>query len=388
MGGNVTALNALTGHKTRAEKIDLQLIGRCNFINTFNLLFKTINKEFYSKYGKPIWKDETILDDGYAFNGSTSFIMNQSYTDPEILKYKTSCGDVDITVPDDLKAELWEYLYSIQGKEIIPGCTYMGSNKPSIQSIGEQINSVFCIEFPSGSMVCAQVDFEFLEYKNNKPTDWAKFSHSSSFTDAKVGIKAVHHKYLIRALVGGASVRNDIVICTPSSTADNFTISKSKIHAVPRMLKFSVGRGIREAYAPLKDFDGEYLLHDGKKVYREIPSKTSTYETDIDKIFEMTFGQISTDARLRWFNSFVGVLELMHQHLTAEQIEETHKRYLELLWAPDGRLRAQGLEAGNPMLDLEVKLAGYKYLVKYLKVMDCSADMIKEYYKKYPEILI
>ena len=78
-----------------------------------------------------------------------------------------------------------------------------------------------------------------------------------------LGVKAVHHKYLIRALVGGASVRDDIVIATPSSTPDNIKLTSSKSHALPRMLKFSVGKGIRIAYEPMLDDKGKIIEING-----------------------------------------------------------------------------------------------------------------------------
>jgi len=384
MGGNVTAVNKVTGAETRAEKIQVKDIGRKQFISTFVEIFKVMNKQFKAKYKKPIWVDEKILANGFAFNGSTSFIMDPSLSDEEVMKYKPSAGDLDITVPEELKEDLWKYLDSLEGKEIIPGATYMGSNKPTISSIGEQINSVIMVDFPNGQRAYAQVDFEFLEFENDKPTEWAKFSHSSSFSDAKAGVKAVHHKFLIRALVGGASIRDDIVIATGKSTPEKVTLSKSKVHALPRMLKFSVSRGIRLAYEPLIDpKTGKVMVIDGKQVYKEIPSKDSTYETVIENIYKLAFQQLhGHESDVRLFESFIGVLELMKKHLDKRQIKETHDRYLDLLWG-GGFQRAQELEVGNPELDFQVKSSGYQKLVKYLHLKDQSKKMIEEYYKNY-----
>ena len=189
MGGNVTALNKATGQQTRAQKIQIKDIGRAEFMKKFVEIFKAMNKQFKAKYKKPIWVDETHLVTGFAFNGSTSFIMDPSLSDEEVMKYKQSAGDIDLIIPHDLKEELWEYLDSMEGKDIIPGATYMGSNKLTPSSIGEQINSVIVVDFPNGQRCHAQVDFEFLPFENDAPTEWAKFSHSSSFADAKAGVK-------------------------------------------------------------------------------------------------------------------------------------------------------------------------------------------------------
>lgn len=384
MGGNVLAKNKKTGEETRAVKIPVKEIGRKEFISKFVEIFKVMNKQFKSKYKRPIWVDEGVLTSGFAFNGSTSFIMDPTLSDEEVMKYKPSAGDLDITVPEELKEDLWTYLDSLEGKEIIPGARYMGSNKPTISSIGEQINSVIMVEFSNGTKAYAQVDFEFLEFENDKPTEWAKFSHSSSFSDAKAGVKAVHHKYLIRALVGGASVRDDIVIATPKSTPDNIKLTTSKAHAMPRMLKFSVSRGIRLAYEPIIDPEtGKVAEIDGKQVYKEIPSKNSTYETIIENIYKLAFQQlVGNEQDVKLFESFVGVLELCKKYLNKTQIKNTHDRYIELLWGSK-RERGQELEVGNPELDFQVKSSGYQKLVKTLGLKDESGKYVDAYYKDY-----
>ena len=384
MGGNVTALNKRSGVSVEAQKIDIKSIGRKQFMNKFIELFKFMNKEFKKKNKKPIWVDERHLANGFIFNGSTSYIMDPGYTDEEIIKYKPSAGDLDIIVPEHLKTELWEYLDSIEGKEVIPGVTYAGSNRPTISSISDQINSVFIVEFSNGVRAHAQVDFEFLEFENDSPTEWAKFSHSSSFADAKAGVKAVHHKLLIRALVGGASVRDDIVIATPKSTYDKVTLTKSKIHAIPRMLKFSVSRGIRLAYEPLiNPLTNEVVVIDGKQVYKEIKSADSSYENVVANIYKLAFKQLhGNESDVKLFNSFIGVLELMKKYLSKKQIDETHKRYIDLLWASKG-LRGQELERDDPDLDYQVKISGYSKFIEYLHLDNKSIKMVDEYYSSY-----
>jgi len=383
MGGNVTSTIKSTGVTTRAEKIDLKAIGRKEFINTFIQIFKVMNKQFKAKYKRPIWVDEKILANGFAFNGSTSFIMDPEFSDEEILKYKPSAGDLDIAVPEELKEDLWRYLDSLEGKEIIPGARYMGSNKDTISAIGEQINSVIMVEFDNGAKAYAQVDFEFLPFENDKPNEWAKFSHSSSFSDTQSGVKACHHKFVIRALVGGASIRKDIVIATGKSTPDKIVLTKSKVHALPRMLKFSVVRGIRLAYEPMIGDDGKVIILDGKQVYKEIPSKNSTYETVVENIYKLAFQQlVGHESDVKLFNSFIGVLELMKKHLNKSQIKETHDRYIDLLWASKGQ-RGQELEVGDPELDFQVKSSGYQKLISYLHLPDKSPKMVEAYYKSY-----
>lgn len=380
MGGNVTATTK-SGIQTRASKIPVKEIGLSVFRTRVQELFFELNRRFNDINRIPLWESVEIIKSGYVFNGSTSFLMDPKYND-EILDFKSYCGDIDITVPRELKEELWKYLQDIEETEIIPGVVFMGSNKPTIQSIGEQINAVFTLTFEGKSYNC-QVDFEFLEYENDKPTDWAKFSHSSNIVDTQENIKAVHHKFLIRALVGSSSYRDDIIICTQKSSPEKIQISKSKIHAKPRMFKFSVGKGLRIAYEQMLDNLGNPIIIDNKILFRDIDSKKSEYITDIREICEHTFLQESvSDKDLVNFESFIGCLSLMRKYLPREVIQETHDRYIDLLWG-NPRGRAQELEAGNPDLDRKIKINGYQKFISVLQLQDKSHSFIVEYYKNY-----
>jgi hypothetical protein len=382
MGGNVTAINKKSGEEVRAEKIPIKEIGRSNFTKKFIKVFAEINKLYKKEYGELLWKNEKNIANGLQFNGSTSYIFNGDIPDEEIVKYKTHAGDLDIIVPEDTKEQVWELLDKLEGTEIIKGVEYIGSNKPTISSIGEQINTVFRVDFGKGKVVAAQVDFEFLPMEEDgaTPTEWAKFSHSSSFEDAKAGVKAVHHKYLIQSLVGGASIRDDVVIVTPKATPENWEkkLKKFKPGDLPRFLKFSVSRGIRTAYEPLYDEDGNHIkTTDGKEVWREVPTASSEYTTIIKEIANLSFGK-EVDASK--FGSFVGVMSLMKEYLNKKQIKATLDRYEEKLFAP----YAQVLERGEPEWDYQVKISGYKLFCKTFGIKE-NTKLIEKYYKNFPD---
>ena len=196
-----------------------------------------------------------------------------------------------------------------------------------------------------------------------------------------LGIKAVHHKFLIRSLVGGASYRDDIVISTPKSTHDNITLTKSKDHMYPRMLKFSVDRGIREAYEPLIK-DGKNIIIDGKKVYRPLSTSESVFVTNVEDIFKLSFQREPTNNDIELFNSFVGVVELMKKYFNKKQIKDTTDRYIALLWGFNGQ-RGQELERSDPSGDYSVKESGYTYYINELNLPDEREQFVSEYYKTY-----
>lgn len=371
MGGNVTATNKKTGIQISACKIPLDIIGLDNFRDKFIQIFKYINNDFKNKFGILIWNEEQ-LDSGFVFNGSTSFIMNPKTTD-EVIVFKPSVGDIDIIVPEEIKNELWLYLDSLEGSEILPDVIYHGSNRLTQSSITDQINSLFIVDFDGIKYNC-QVDFELLPFENDKPSEWSKFSHNSSIEDAKASIKAVNHKYIIRALVGGASIRDDIIIATKASKFDKIQISKAKADQNPRMLKFSVLRGVGVAYESL----GVSL--NGKDVFREIPTSKRDYTTNLSEIIKLAFKRFkATDMDLENFNSFLGVLRMMKMYLSPLEVQKTHDRYLEMLWGI-GSERGQVLETSSKELDFEVKNSGYQKFIKTFGLKDESKKLIDCYY--------
>lgn len=382
-GGDET-VTSKKGIKTKAQKIPLKKIGRSRFRKVVTDLLKKINNDFKKKFKTLLWADETQIETGFTFNGSSSFIMDPNIPDEEIVKYKEVAGDIDVVVPDFQRKNIWDYLESIDSKEVIPGVTYMGCNRTKFSPIENQIICVFVADF-DGLKVPMQIDLEFLPFsETGLPSEWAKFSHSSSFEDAKAGIKAVHHKYLLRALVYGISVRDDIVICTTKSTYDNYTISKSKNLVNPGMMKFSVGKGLRVAFEPLQDPEGNPVFDNGKQVFREIPVKDSDYITDVAEILKLSINPsdaecLESDSKKFW--SFTGLVELIKTYVPKENWETINRKYVSMLW--ELKPKAQKLERYDPELDYKVKISGYKFFIDSLGLSDLSKDLINPYYDEY-----
>ena len=373
MGGNVSVMS-INDEEVQAQKVNLKEIGRGNFIKLSNNLFRSMNIMMTAKEGIKIWQDEKHLDDATVYNGSTSFIMSNLYTDDEILKVKPQAGDIDIAVPDTIKEPLFELLYSLRGRKVTKEVEFIGMNRTTADKLGTQINCVF--KYLDKFLV--QIDFEFLPFEDCGPTEWARFSHSSSFSDAEAGVKAVHHKYLIRAMIGALSIREDIIIATPKSQWDKITVSKKD--TVARMLKFSVDHGVRIAYRPMIDLDGKTVSLDGKEVWQEIPTKDSNYKKTVTEIFSLAFkdGEKIDSSKL-W--TFVGVLTLMKKYLTKKQTQQCADRYFEMLWGNQG----QRLERDNPEEDADVKGSGWELFKKTLGVKDPNMfeERLTKYYMNY-----
>lgn len=258
MGGNVTAMTK-DDSTTQAETMP---VDHYQFMAHVHDFFKAFNEEFKKETGKAIWADGADIMSGFVLNGSTPFTMNQS-----------AC-DFDITVPEELKEDIRHFLDKREYHEIIPGVRYLGLNKSTTQSTGEPIKAVFVCDFDGVRYNCL-VNFEFLPCENNAPTEQAEPSHNPSFEDAQPHIKAAHHKYLIRAMIGDASMRKDIVIAA---------------------------------------------------------------DTTISDIFKVAFGG-PDPSDINLFNSFVGVVALMKKYLNGKQIEQVVARYMDLLWPTNPRVQ-------------------------------------------------
>ena len=169
-GGNTTVFDQ-EGNSIKAKSIPLKDIGRKNFIEKFGKLLKEINKIFKKENGHPLWVSDKLIEDAIIFNGSTSFIMNQSYDDVSVVSAKPHAGDLDVVIKREDGPLLYSTLKKYEHKEIIPECEYMGTNARSKDKIGNTLICVFLITFdtPKGKIqVPAQVDFELSEFEEGE----------------------------------------------------------------------------------------------------------------------------------------------------------------------------------------------------------------------------
>lgn len=376
MGGNVCVMDKF-GERHEAEKIDLKKVLRFNLRHDFIDLFLALNHGFKEFHGTYLWVKDSGLRTGQVFNGSSSSFFNAGILDPDFIKVKRFVGDIDITVPSELKVPFWEYLNTVVGNELLPGITYIGNNVASPHNKKAQINALF--KYCNG-ILCMniQVDFEFVPYGGDGlPTSFAKFSHSSSWSDMTAGLKGVHHKYLLRALAGGSSQRKDVQVITKA---------RGKPQSNPNGVqfnKFSVDRGLRiNAYIPVMDGNIHRVVN-GLPAYCAVDPKDSTYVTDVRLIAQhiLNTDDLTQDEIDINMYSFTGILQLMKKYLTNSQIEVTLDRLLELYWAPG----AQGFERDDPDLDLKIKSSGWRaamHVFPFYKSRDIN-NVITAYYDNY-----
>jgi len=364
MGGNVS-VTTKSGKKYNADRIDLNKWKIPNLRKDVFGLLDAINKKYKKEYKKSLWKRV----DKELFNGSTSFIMDDDYSPEEIVKYKPEMGDCDVVIPIEAKEKLWHLLKGIE-EEAIGGFIYLGNNKAT-ENVGTQINALF----RKGS-TNLQIDFECAPFVDFKPTEWAKFGHSSSFEDCKQGIKALHHKLLLRALTHVISLNPNIVIATPASKPDKIRLKKTDGDA-PRMMTFSVDRGLGFGLVPMTKEDGEPIWIDAKQVYQEVKPIDKKYIQDLMEVFKFLFPD-AKDSEIKDLHSFVGVIKLIKKHIPKGLWDGIRQRYFNIILGKG----AQVVDPRAVSKDADVKTAGYDYFLDKLGLKHPNLDKdIEDYYK-------
>ena len=344
-----------------AERIDLSKISRDEITNTIEKVLDSVNSKFKAEYGLPIWSGELFASKEFL-SGSAFHFFDKAIPTKEFKQYKNTVGDIDTQVDKSLAKEVESFLNKHEGVKFGPA-KLLGFKKSSGQLI-----TLFEFDDPKTNI---QIDLEFVDFLNGKPTEWSAFSHSSDWNDIKAGIKGVFQKYALRAL-STRTLRDIIILKTKKETP-------TKIKTTD--LAFSVTAGLRVKIEPVMD-GNEHRHIDGLPVYREIPKTSSTYVTELTSMFSMFFDKEPTKAELAKFGSFIGCVELVKEHFSVADQAKFILGFAHTLWG----VGAQPLYRGNSELDNKEKLVAFNKMISILgNKFDHSEieAMRAEYYKGY-----
>jgi hypothetical protein len=334
-GGNVRI-----GDK-EAERIDLNKINRDEIVKTIEKVLDSINSKFKAEYGLPIWSGELFASKEFL-SGSAFHFFDTLKPTPEFKQYKNTVGDIDTMIDKTIAAEVESFLNKHEGAKFGPA-KLLGFKKSAGQLI-----TLFEFDNPK---INIQVDLEFVDFLNGKPTAWSAFSHSSDWNDIKAGIKGVFQKYCLRAL--STRTLRDIIILKGKKETPTQVKSTD--------LAFSVTAGLRVKIEPVMD-GNEHRHMNGLPVYREIPTASSTYVTELTSMFSMFFDKEPTKAELAKFGSFIGCVELVGDHFSASDQAKFIIGFAHTLWG----IGAQGLYRGNPELDNKEKLVAFNKMISII----------------------
>jgi hypothetical protein len=365
-GGNAE----VDGHQ--AQQIDLKVHNRGYIVPILSTLLDAINAGYQQSAGGPLWNPKVLKARKYL-SGSSLHFFNTDLPDDEFERVKPKVGDIDTQVNKLSEPQLAQWLDSVKG-QVVGNARFLGYGRGN-----EQYSSLWELTDPP---IKVQIDFEFVDYsEKDQPTDWAAFSHSSSWDDISQGIKGVFHKFLIQSLTKIAS--EDFILRKVHKRTGKITDKVER----DSMLSFAVsskeGGGLRTKYEPVLDEKGRPLEIDGLPVLKELPP--GNYEKDISKIFQAIFDKRIDRATLSkalsktW--SFTGLLELINLILSQEEKESVLDSFVDKLFARG----AQGLYKGDPQRDLVEKNIALNYALKTLEVTPPTnlEQMRQEYVKNY-----
>ena len=381
-----------------AEKLDLHKFSRAKVAKACIELFMVLNNKFYKftqenknfpankkhkdttgeetihfKTPEYLWPDVSQITDKHIFSGSSEAFFDSGISDQEFVNHKKSVGDLDLTVPEEHLIPLWFMLKDMENQDITPSFRYVGQQKISASALVDQINAVWEYHDANGSTLL-QADFEAAEFLDNKPSDWARFSHSSSWVDTSNSIKGVFHKYLMSAIANASSkVPNGMLVTGSSKVGDAKKVEeltnkalvlqnqlptikdkiqqktiKDQLKALEKEIKdnlqnikpslsggqpktdlamhsFSVIRGLRQKVEALRDPDTNQpiILPDfGKAAYKEIQTKDQKpgdFTTKPNEIFEKMFGHYPSEDESKQFRSYIGLLNLLKANVEKHQ---------------------------------------------------------------------
>jgi len=368
-GGNIE----LPGGE-RAQNIDLKVTQRSYIVPILDNLLAAVNSSFSKQFNKPLWNPKLLQSKEFLSGSSIHFFNVKGIPDETFVAKKPKVGDIDTQVNSENAEEVKQFLDSVQGKQIGPG-KLLG-----YKSGNEQFSSLWELQDPP---IKIQIDFEFVKFAGDEPTDWSKFSHSSAWEDLEAGVKGVFHKYLIQALT--ALTREDFLL--RKLVGRGKARAEQDVPTTDNTVSFAVsskeGGGLRQKYEPVLDDAGKPVVQDGMPVYRARP--TTGYEQNIAEIFSKIFGTRLNPKQIEVMNkkfwSYVGLLDAARQLLDDSEKNQVAEAFLMKLFGKG----AQGLYRGEPERDRSEKMAAVDKMFEILGVarpgnMD---QMISDYYDSY-----
>lgn len=368
-GGNLSI-----GDK-QADTIDLKVHNRSFIIPVLNKLLHGINNSFAKSFKKPLWNAQLLANRKFL-SGSSLHFFNTDISDDEFVRLKPKVGDIDTQVNVTLRDNVKSFLDMNKGK-VVGNATFLGYEVGN-----EQFSSLWELQ---EAPVKVQIDFEFVEYAadTDEPTDWAQFSHSSSWDDIQAGIKGVFHKYIIQSF--GTLTRQDFLLRKLAGRGK--ARAEQDVPTTDNMISFAVsskeGGGLRQKYEPVLDDNGKPLVIDGLPVLRARP--TEGYDQNIASIFSTLFHKKITPQQIKTmetkFWSFTGLLDVMNTLLNTNEKNQVVESFILKLF---GR-GSQGLYKNDPDRDIAEKNVALDLMLKTLKVKapDHLEQMKQDYKDNY-----
>jgi hypothetical protein len=310
-------------------------------------LFTAINQGVWNKTDKRLWAKDKVIEN--FLSGSIGHLFNPHISTEELLRSKRFFGDIDIQFDKDRMSDVIDFLKTVHGFQY--GAFKLFGWERTFS------DTIITIWHDSVTGQNYQLDLEVEEFKDDLPTEWARFSRSSSWNDTRLYIKGYAHKYVWRAM-------------TATNLFETWVQLKTKkVRKKITPVVFSP-KGARVKYRQI-----------GNDLWEEIPMDQSVLVRDVAGLFDLFFGGEPSEEDLVKMHSFTGVVELIMDYRDPDQFEAIMGGMEHLLWGPG----AQGLVRDWPGADFSAKSVVYSYMADKLGCDQAgwNEDAMDEYYKHY-----
>jgi hypothetical protein len=379
MGGHSRIIDRHTGTIIGyANKIDLTKVHRSFLVEDLYQLLLRLSISLEKQSADRILYNNSRTDLDVISSGSTKFLFSL-ITDETFIKYKPVVGDIDIMVNKDIKKDFETFLQTIEGKHITDNFGYLGQDRTNFN---HTCLTVFQYTYYNKSIkynTNIQIDFEYVDFCEGRPTEFAQLSHNSDWLDIKEGIKGFAHKMLLTNITRAVSTTTDYLVLTPSSTLDSSKFKLSHLNQKPiRYLGFSIDKGLRNKFSQCYDTNGNPIIYNNKKVVKEIDPKNSVYYTNLPTIFKNIFSKSPTEKELALMSTFSGLLELMHVFLDKKTVELTFQYLIELSLFGKGQFIEKNKED-----DFNIKRPVIEKIIDTFNYLEYPEKEIAQYYGRH-----
>lgn len=346
MGGNVI-FNGVA-----ADSIDLTKHNRTDVIENIYFSLFSVSKSYQTMFNIPLWDNELFNTRGF-FSGSSTHLFSPCLSTKEIIDNKPYVNDIDVQVDKTFSDNIQQFLSENIGQSF-KDLILFGFKKSAGQFI--------TLWFSNSLQLHVQIDFELVDFENGKPTEWSRFSHSSSWDDILLNIKGFHHKYLLQSMM--ASDKEPIIILTGKKRTPKPT-NKSK-------WAFSVQRGLRLRYVETDQ------IIDGLKVYDELETKDSVFYTDLETISNKLF-PIDDNTTYNFIWSFIDIVDYLKLYKSETEQLAIVNDFFDRMFGD----KVQMIVRDDLETDRILKMHGFEYILKQLNIdLDQYLPLIDEYYKQ------
>lgn len=325
MGGNAKIANVSAMH------VNLQSTSRQQICDEIEQFLQVVNQEVAESTGDPIW--QVLPSPLKVLSGSTQFLFDPAISTSVLTAEYPIFGDIDIQVPEICATTLSKWVATLPATNKFK-CIGMKPGNSQIVTLWEFVSLQLTL----------QVDFEFVQYNGNEPSEWSQFSRLSSFDDVLfLKTKGVHHKWFLQSLTRANLDTFNVLTRNEISKVEDCHYSLA--------ITSKEGGGLRRKYVQLPIEDDRVF----------VSAPCARYIQDCSLIFETLLGDGYDHTRhFNMLRSLHGAVILANQLLTAEQKMKVFVAFAEKCFGSS----SQVIMRNNKMLDFEMKQFAINYLSK------------------------